>query len=122
MPFVLGIFSFCVLVSHQGLYSCFSCVTIDRLSSSLAEGLPAITAHVAGEQALVPAPVREPPVELSVRELLALDPFDNLVASLFTFFYAVSVFFLSSFSSHLFLSLNAEETVYSQGCYHRLGL
>lgn len=93
MPSVLGIFSFYVLASFQRLYSCFACITVELVSSSLVEGLPAIASQVTGDQALVPAPVREPPIELSVRELLALDPFDNMVPFVFTFF----MVFLSSF-------------------------
>ncbi|KAE8810929.1 hypothetical protein D1007_12279 [Hordeum vulgare] len=37
-----------------------------------------VTAHIPGEQPMVATPVCEPPVEMNVKELLALDPFDNL--------------------------------------------
>ncbi|XBH61034.1 hypothetical protein VPH35_115546 [Triticum aestivum] len=70
----------------KGLSGSFACrwyinedlPEMNAFCASLVEGLPAIASQVTGDQALVPAPVREPPVELSVRELLALDPFNNM--------------------------------------------
>ncbi|KAE8774742.1 hypothetical protein D1007_52834 [Hordeum vulgare] len=51
---------------------------MNAFRASLSEGLGPVTAHIPGEQPMVATPVREPPVEMNVKELLALDPFDNL--------------------------------------------
>ncbi|KAI4979478.1 hypothetical protein ZWY2020_016231 [Hordeum vulgare] len=52
--------------------------TIVLEDQALSEGLGPVTAHIPGEQPMVATPVPEPPVEMNVKELLALDPFDNL--------------------------------------------
>ncbi|KAE8772008.1 hypothetical protein D1007_56052 [Hordeum vulgare] len=51
---------------------------MNAFRASLSEGLGPVTAHIPGEQPMVATPVPEPPVEMNVKELLALDPFDNL--------------------------------------------
>ncbi|KAI5003033.1 hypothetical protein ZWY2020_027683 [Hordeum vulgare] len=51
---------------------------MNAFRASLSEGLGPVTAHIPGEQPMVATPVREPLVEMNVKELLALDPFDNL--------------------------------------------
>ena len=93
LPFMLGIFSLYDIIIREDLYRCSIPNSIACSSSSLPEGLAVVTAHILGEQTVVGTPVREPPVELSVRELLALDSFDNMVPSVFTFF----MLLLSSF-------------------------
>ncbi|VAH38113.1 unnamed protein product [Triticum turgidum subsp. durum] len=90
---------------------------MNAFCASLAEGLPAVTAHIPGEQAIVPAPVREPPVELSVQELLALDPFDNLKKQ---FIVKVTITGLGSDNRWWFLSCRkCHKTAYTSGRQYR---
>ncbi|KAE8811710.1 hypothetical protein D1007_11504 [Hordeum vulgare] len=98
---------------------------MNAFRASLSEGLGPVTAHITGEQPMVATPVREPPVEMNVKELLALDPFDNLVLSLslsLCFFYSLPVLILTFFSLQLCFSLNTEEIVHGQGCYSKVEL
>ena len=81
MSFVLGIFSLYDIIIREDLYRCSIPNSIACSSSSLPEGLAVVTAHILGEQTVVGTPVREPPVEMSVREMLSLDLFDNMVFS-----------------------------------------
>ncbi|SPT16712.1 unnamed protein product [Triticum aestivum] len=89
---------------------------MNAFRASLAEGLPAISAHIPGEQAIVPAPVHEPPVELTVQELLALDPFDNLKKQ---FIVKVTITGLGSDNRWWFLSCRkCHKTAYTYGRYY----
>uniref|UniRef100_A0A453AXQ1 Uncharacterized protein n=2 Tax=Aegilops tauschii subsp. strangulata TaxID=200361 RepID=A0A453AXQ1_AEGTS len=90
---------------------------MNAFRASLAEGLPAVTAHIPGEQAIVPAPVHEPPVELTVQELLALDPFDNLKKQ---FIVKVTITGLGSDNRWWFLSCRkCHKTAYTSGWQYR---
>jgi hypothetical protein len=82
MLFVLGIPFLHVLAIHQTLYKCLLHTAFCHFCCSLPQEIAPVAAHIPGEQPMVAAPVRAPPVELSVSELLALDPFDNMVISL----------------------------------------
>lgn len=90
---------------------------MNAFRASLPEGLGPVTAHIPGEQAMVPAPVREAPVEMSVQELLALDPFDNLKKQ---FMVKVVITRLGSDNRWWFLSCRkCHKTAYTSGRQYR---
>uniref|UniRef100_A0A8R7QHJ8 Replication protein A OB domain-containing protein n=1 Tax=Triticum urartu TaxID=4572 RepID=A0A8R7QHJ8_TRIUA len=90
---------------------------MNAFRASLPESLAAITANIPGEQAIVPAPVREPPVELSVQQLLALDPFNNLKKQ---FMVKVIITRMGSDNRWWFLSCReCHKTAYTAGRQYR---
>ena len=115
MPSVLGIFSFYALVIRQGFYRCTILDSIASSLFSLPQGLAVVTAHILGEQTVVGTPVREPPVEMRVRGLLSLDPFDNMVYSpALHFTYDVPAVFCTCFSLRLCFSSTQKKSSWSR--------